>query len=160
MDSQVIRYKISAPAHDFALFIEEHGAYNLGAENVIFRPNKQLGDQPYYVTTNGRAFFAADKELLVLKDAGLYVIVRLSDGQAFHMEPPHPWLFGRVWVEDGHVHADLYKFDDPDAADLMKPIPLAEVSERLSEGWGTAADGSFPTANPNFVNSYRRFHQH
>lgn len=156
MNTQIIRYRIRSTSHNFSLSIEEHGAYSEGAENVIFRPNRPLNDHDILFSTNGRAFFADNGNLLFLKDAALFVVVRMSDERVFHMEPPSPWLFGRVWIEDDHIHADLYQFDNLDLEDKVDPIPLSEITDRLDEGWGKSADGLFPTANSNFVNFYNR----
>lgn len=156
MDSQIIRYRIRSASQNLSLSIEEHGAYNLGAENVIFRPSRPLHDQDVFISTNGRAFFTDDGNLLILKDATLFVVVDLRDDRVFHMEPLTPWLFGRVWVEDNHLHADLYQHDNLDVSDKINPIPLSDLEKFLSEGWGKAADGLFPTANHNFVLLYRR----
>jgi hypothetical protein len=156
MDSQVIRYQIRSAAHDFSLAIEEHGGYNLGVENVVFRPSRPLNGQSVFISTNGRAFFAAEGKLLFLKDAALVVIVQLDDGRVFHMEPPTPWLLGLVSVQDDLIHADLYQYDNLELSDKIEPIPLNQLAQRLSDGWGKAADGLFPTANHNFVKLYKR----
>ncbi len=156
MDSQIIRFRIRSTSHNFSLSIEEHGAYNLGAENVVFRPIRPLNNQDVFISTNGRAFFANEGNLLFLKDAALFVVINLSDERVFHMEPPAPWLFGRVWVEDELLHADLYQHDNLELSRKIEPISLEEIADTLSEGWGKAADGLFPTANHNFVQFYKR----
>lgn len=157
MESQLLRYQIHSASHNFSVSIEEHGAYNLGAENVIFRPSRPLNGQNFFISTNGRAFFADNGNLLVLKDAALVVILDLANDRVFHMEPPRPWLLGRVWVEKNLLHADLYQHTDLNASRQIDPIPLVTLADRLTKGWGRAADGLFPTANLVFV---RRYKQH
>ncbi len=141
--------KIKSSSLDFSITIETYEEHHMGSSTVMIITSSPIDGVSQFQTTNGDAFFTQDGSGLVIEDHNIILYVELRTSKVFHYEPPAGHFFKKSRMDVDSLLVDFGDHYWNPSGSLA--IPIAELKNYFRPGFGSVANGRFPSAWPKQV---------
>jgi hypothetical protein len=121
--------------------MEDYGEHHMGCPHIEIVPPVPLAGVSRFFTTNGRAYYSAATESVVIYDANVILKFDLKSDEVAHVERPAKWYFAGVEEDETGYRLRLY---DSGSKHAERHVPFASADFR--PGFGPVKRGVFPSA--------------